>query len=368
RERGFLQYLLFVSFFPHLIAGPILHHREIMPQFARPEIYRFRWDSLATGSAIFFLGLTKKVVLADSLIGPVDSGFLHPAQLGIADAWLTAIGFSLQLYFDFSAYSDMAIGLAYMFNVRFPLNFNSPYKSRSIIEFWQRWHMTLTRYLTLYVYNPLAIYIARRRAIAPRAKASSPRAKKTLSAFIPSIVVPTLTTMLIAGIWHGAGLQFVIFGVLHGFYLVVNHAWRMFGPARSKSEGSRIGSWTTAVLQTSLTYMAVVIALVFFRATSATNAVAVIVGMLGFGAGSADSPWMARNLLDLALCAMIAFGTPNIYQLMRSYPVALGQVKPVSDLLPRWQPSRGWAIGMGIVAAFAIANLWNVSEFIYFQF
>jgi alginate O-acetyltransferase complex protein AlgI len=368
REKGFVEYILFVSFFPHLIAGPILHHREIMPQFARVETYEFRWASLATGSAIFFLGLAKKVVLADSLIGPVNSGFLHPAQLGVADSWLTAIGYSLQLYFDFSAYSDMAIGLAYMFNVRFPLNFNSPYKSRSIIEFWQRWHMTLTRYLTLYVYNPLAIYIARRRARIAGPGTSLPRGQKTLSAFVPSIVFPTFTTMLIAGIWHGAGFQFVIFGLLHGFYLIVNHAWRMFGPARSKAKGPKVESWLAVILQTSLTYMAVVIADIFFRATSVNNAVAVISGMLGFGAGGADTAWTGRNLLSLVLCGMIAFGTPNIYQLMRGYPVALGHVKPVSDLLPRWQPSRGWAIGMGIVAAFAIANLWNVSEFIYFQF
>ena len=368
REKGFVEYILFVSFFPHLIAGPILHHREIMPQFARPETYEFRWTSLATGSVIFFLGLAKKVVLADSLIGPVNSGFLHPAQLGFADAWLTAIGFSLQLYFDFSAYSDMAIGLAYMFNVRFPLNFNSPYKSRSIIEFWQRWHMTLTRYLTLYVYNPLAIYIARRRAMATGASASLPRGQKTLSVFIPSIVFPTLTTMLIAGIWHGAGLQFVIFGLLHGFYLIVNHAWRVFGPARSKVERSKAESWLTVILLTSLTYMAVVIADVFFRATSATNGAAVISGMLGLGAQGTETAWTGRNLLSLVLCGLIAFGTPNIYQLMRSYPVALGKVKPVSEWLPQWQPTRGWAIGMGIVAAFAIANLWNVTEFIYFQF
>jgi D-alanyl-lipoteichoic acid acyltransferase DltB (MBOAT superfamily) len=314
------------------------------------------------------LGLAKKVVLADSLIGPIGSGFLHPAELGVTDAWLTAIGYSLQLYFDFSAYSDMAIGLACMFNVRFPLNFNSPYKSRSIIEFWQRWHMTLTRYLTLYVYNPMAIRIARRRAMRAGPNKSLPPSKKTLSVFIPSIVVPTVTTMLIAGIWHGAGLQFVIFGLLHGFYLVVNHAWRVFGPRRSKAQKSRIASWSTAILQVSLTYTAVIIADVFFRATSAANGVALIGGMLGFGSGVADNPWEGRNLENLLLCGIIALCAPNIYQLMRSYPVALGQLKPVSEFLPRWQPSPVWAIGMGIVAAFAIANLWNVSEFIYFQF
>src|SRR5262249_37435165 len=155
--------------------------------------------------------------------------------------------------------------------------------------------------------------------------------------------------------------QFVIFGLLHGFYLITNHAWRMFGPARSKAARSGLSSGVTAILQTSLTYLAVVVADVLFRGTSATNAAAGVCGMLGFGVGGTDSAWTNRNLLSLALCGVIAFSAPNIYQLMRSYPVALGKIKPVGDLIPRWQPSRRWAIGMGIVAAFAIANLWNVT-------
>ena len=241
REKGFVEYVLFVSFFPHLIAGPILHHREIMPQFARVETYEFRWASLATGSAIFFLGLTKKVGdssrIPSSVRSIVVSYIPHNSASPIRGSRLSDTRCSS---LRFLAYSDMAIGLAFMFNVRFPLNFNSPYKSRSIIEFWQRWHMTLTRYLTLYVYNPLAIYIARRRARIAGPGTSLPRGQKTLSAFVPSIVFPTFTTMLVAGIGHGAGFQFVIFGLLHGFYLIVNHAWRMFGPARSKVKGPRV--------------------------------------------------------------------------------------------------------------------------------
>ena len=367
-HRGFLEYVLFVTFFPHLIAGPILHHREIMPQFARPETYRFGWEALSTGGTVFFLGLIKKVVLADSLIEPINQGFSHAPQLGIAGAWLTAIGFSLQLYFDFSAYSDMAIGLACMFNIRFPLNFNSPYKSRSVIEFWQRWHITLTRYLMSYVYNPLALYIARRRAAAAIGGSAPAPQKKSASVFVYSVGVPTLVTMLVAGIWHGAGLQFVVFGLLHAFYLIVNHAWRLYGPTRGRKVRSRIATSAIAFSAASLTYMAVVIADVFFRASSLANAMAVVSGMAGFHGGLHELPWDERDLLGLLVCGVIAFGMPNIYQLMRDYPIVLGPVKAINGRRLIWQPSLAWAAAGGVIVAGAIANLWNVSEFIYFQF
>ena len=158
-----LDYLLFVTFFPHLIAGPILHNREMMPQYADPDTFRFSATNLAVGLSIFTIGLVKKTVLADPVSSVVGPGFANPGALGLVGAWHVALSYSLQLYFDFSGYSDMAIGLARMFNIRFPLNFNSPYKAASIIEYWQRWHMTLTRYLTLYLYNPIALAATRRR-------------------------------------------------------------------------------------------------------------------------------------------------------------------------------------------------------------
>ncbi len=366
-ERGFIEYMLFVTFFPHLIAGPILHHREMMPQFAKPETYCWRWESMSVGMTIFFLGLLKKVVLADSLIEPVSQGFGHPEQLGALASWLTAVGYSLQLYFDFSAYSDMAIGLAFMFNIRFPLNFNSPYKSRSIIEFWQRWHMTLTRYLTLYLYNPMALRIARRHASTRPAPAAG-KQRKTLGNFLSSIGTPTIITMALAGIWHGAGLQFLIFGLLHGVYLMVNHAWRVFRPARPRSERTGLRRILITVSQILLTYIAVVIAEIFFRATSVTNAMDVISGMVGLHLSAAGEPWTGRSLAALALCGAIAFAAPNIHQIMANYPAALGQLKMPRYLPLQWQPSYRWAVCLGFVAAFGIANLWNVSEFLYFQF
>ncbi len=222
KDRDFFDYCLFVTFFPHLIAGPILHHREIMPQFAKSETYRLSRRNMAVGLTIFIIGLAKKVLIADSLIQVSNGGFNAPGTLGLLPSWLTALSFSLQLYFDFSGYSDMAIGLAYMFNVRFPLNFNSPYKARSIIDFWQRWHMTLTRYLTLYLYNPMALSATRRRIA--RGAPILTRDAKTVGGFVNMIAIPIFITMVLAGVWHGAGLTFLIFGLLHGTYLIINHA------------------------------------------------------------------------------------------------------------------------------------------------
>src|ERR1700733_8450756 len=163
KERSFVNYALFVTFFPHLIAGPIMHHKEMMPQFVHPETYKFRVQNMSVGLTVFVIGLAKKVLFADRIAPWAEAGFASPDHLGLFASWGTVLSYSLQLYFDFSGYSDMAIGLAKMFGIHFPLNFNSPYKSPSIIEFWQSWHMTLTRYLNLYLYNPVALAITRRR-------------------------------------------------------------------------------------------------------------------------------------------------------------------------------------------------------------
>ena len=161
KERSLLSYVLFVTFFPHLIAGPILHHKEMMPQFAQPENYRFKAENLSVGMMLFVIGLAKKVLLADGIAPYADAGFAAPGELMFWGSWGASLCYALQLYFDFSGYSDMALGLAKMFGIRFPLNFNSPYKAGSIIEFWARWHMTLTRYLTAYLYYPVAMAVSK---------------------------------------------------------------------------------------------------------------------------------------------------------------------------------------------------------------
>lgn len=193
KERSLLSYVLFVTFFPHLIAGPILHHKEMMPQFAKPDNYRFRAENLSVGGMLFVIGLAKKVLLADPIAPYADAGFAEPGALGFWAAWGTGIAYALQLYFDFSGYSDMALGLAKMFGIRFPLNFNSPYKASSIIEFWARWHMTLTRYLTAYLYYPVAMAVSEWRG--KRGLPVGTQGAATPGGFAAAIILPTTFTM-----------------------------------------------------------------------------------------------------------------------------------------------------------------------------
>ena len=373
KDRGFFDYCLFVTFFPHLIAGPILHHREIMPQFSNSETYRFDRRNMTVGLTIFIIGLAKKVLIADSLIQVSSAGFGAPGTLGLVSAWLTALSFSLQIYFDFSGYSDMAIGLAYMFNIRFPLNFNSPYKARSIIDFWQRWHMTLTRYLTLYLYNPMAIWITRRRIA--RGAATLTRDAKTLGGFLNMIAIPTFITMILAGVWHGAGLTFLIFGLLHGFYLVINHAWRTFAPVQARKDPQNLVARAVVVIaQVLLTYVAALVAQIFFRAGSVGDALQLLAGMTGLHAGGPLSGWedgfgsVAQIALRVAALFAIAWFLPNTQQVMAKFPAALGQATASRYRLLQWMPELKWAVPVGVAAGLALISLSQHSEFLYFQF
>lgn len=289
RETGFARYALFVVFFPQLIAGPIVHHKEMLEQFDRPETYRPRLDGLVLGLTAFSIGLFKKVFIADPLATQTPLAFgpaLDGLAPGFADAWFGAIAFTLQLYFDFSGYSDMAIGLGLMFGIRLPVNFSSPFKAASIIEFWQRWHITLTRFLTAYLYTPLVMAAMRRRQRdgKPMLKRSNPQP----GPFVSLLAVPTLVTMGLAGIWHGAGWQFLVFGLMHGLMLVVNHAWRFAG--HRLLPGLRLGpaGHAAGVLAT---FLLVTVSLVFFKAASLEHALTVLRGMAGLGG---DVETMAR--------------------------------------------------------------------------
>jgi len=206
KEYNFLQYSLFVTFFPQLIAGPIVHHREMMTQFAKNSTYCFNAKMLELGLAIFTLGLFKKVVIADGIAAystPVFNAATSGMALTFFDSWTGALAYTFQLYFDFSAYSDMAIGIGLMFGIRLPINFFSPYKAVNIIDFWKRWHMTLSRFLRDYLYIPLG----------GNRKGSTRR------------YFNLMVTMLLGGLWHGAGWTFIIWGGLHGIYLAINHVW-----------------------------------------------------------------------------------------------------------------------------------------------
>ena len=392
QDRGLVDYLLFVTFFPHLIAGPILHHREIMPQFARAATYRLHLPNLAQGLALFFIGLFKKGLIADPISASASPGFADPASLDVLGAWGAALAYSMQLYFDFSGYSDMAIGIALMCNVHFPFNFNSPYKARNIIDFWQRWHMTLTRYLTLSLYNPIALSVTRRRAT--RGLATNRQAAAKPGAFASMIAMPMVVTMALAGIWHGAGWQFLVFGLLHAAYLTVNHAWRVFGPRPAQHGWLRGPAW--GVLCLVVTYLAVLVAQIFFRAGSVADAWSMLLGMAGWhGAsfvvpvppwvpGLAGAPgawlqargWIApaenggdwmREVFGLALAFGLVFFTPNSQEIV-GLP-ALG-AKPVRGATPRaWlRMDARWGIVAGLVAVAGIMSIGAKSEFLYFQF
>jgi D-alanyl-lipoteichoic acid acyltransferase DltB (MBOAT superfamily) len=363
--QGIVSYGLFVTFFPHLIAGPILHHKEMMPQFAAEKRYRLDWNDFAVGLSWFILGLAKKVVIADRIAPFADAAFAAPHGLGLWSAWIGVLNYSMQLYFDFSGYSDMAVGLARMFSIRFPYNFNSPYKATNIIDFWARWHMTLTRYLTLYLYNPVALAVSRRRM--RRGLPVSKKASRTTEGFIAMIALPTCFTMFLAGVWHGAGLQFIIFGMLHAVYLSVNHGWRLW----QNKPASAPRKWWSAPLGLVLTYVCVVVAQVFFRADSTRDALALLASMFGLhGLGLPAVP--AKELVVLALFPFCWF-LPNIQELM-------GQVEPERLLREggrtsarvahaiAWRPNIGWGAALAGTLLAVLFYITYSTSFLYFQF
>lgn len=394
----FRDFVLFVTFFPHLIAGPIVHHREMMPQFAKAS-YRFDPENLAVGLTLFAGGLFKKTVLADGIANHVVP--LYTAANGgpmpLFQAWAAAVGFSLQIYFDFSGYSEMALGLARCVGITLPMNFNSPFKARSIIEFWMRWHMTLTRFLTAYVYNPIAVGRARRRA--HRGQRGVVGAKTSYGAYAGLIVLPTVSTMFLSGLWHGAGNQFLIFGLLHGFYLTVCHGWRLYRPRfwPDKASHDRI----MAPVGLVLTFVAVAIAHAYFRADTVSAGTNIVSGMFGAHGITLPSVIMSRlpglaqplaglgvhfqqsslpELLStyvwLGVLTAIALVMPNLLQIMRAYQPALTLPAPYqADSLVhrvlarlRWQPAGGWAFVTAVAATMGILTLGEITEFLYWQF
>lgn len=364
---GFLDHLFFVSFFPHLIAGPILHHREFMPQVERTCVFRLEWNDLAVGSTWFVMGLFKKVVIADQIASNADFLFASPEGQPLLRVWCGVLSYALQLYFDFSGYSDMAIGLARMFSLRFPLNFNSPYKAKSIIEFWQRWHITLTNFLMVYIYNPLALAVNRRRLAS--GKAIGRKAVLTGEGFLRIIALPTLVTMLIAGIWHGAGKTFLVFGLLHGVFICVNHGCRTFTPKLSAwFDAARAGRAVSVMI----TFFAVLSAQIFFRADSMEDALAVVRGAAGLNglggahlSGAQPFIWVALALLLVGVCWL-----PNTQEILGAYAQGDGaELERAQRLrLLRWRPTWSWSLLLGAAFLASFVLMKTASQFLYFQF
>ena len=362
------EYVLFVTFFPHLIAGPILHHSEVMPQFREQRRYGLRANDVAVGLSWFIMGLFKKVMIADTVAPYADAAFAAPHALGALPAWIGVLSYTMQLYFDFSGYSDMAIGLARMVSIRFPLNFASPYKAANIIDFWARWHMTLTRYVTLYLYNPISLGVNRRRLA--QGKKVSRKGSATLEGFSSMVAFPTLASMLIIGVWHGAGTQFLLFGLFHGVYLTVNHAWRIFRkkPAVTPTRGRR---WVTHTASVLLTLFCVILAQVLFRADSTRGAFAMFAAMFGrTGLAMHGLAPLVKPMLLLPLLFAAVWLLPNTQQILAHFQSDAGTA-PQPGALGRWlvwRPNAAWALTLAIALLACLAYLEDTSRFLYFQF
>jgi alginate O-acetyltransferase complex protein AlgI len=338
KRYSFLTYSLFVTIFPHLIAGPIINHKDMIPQFSRLRNFVIDYENVAKGGVIFIIGLFKKVVIADSLAPWAALAFNNADQLTMLEAWIGAISYTFQLYFDFSGYSEMAMGLGLLFNLRFPVNFNSPYKATSIIEFWRRWHMTLSAFLKDYLYIPLG---GNRHG----------EFKKMRNLLI---------TMLLGGLWHGAGWTFVIWGGLHGIYLVVNHQWRKHGIP------------LPIVLNWFLTFAAVVAAWVFFRADTVQQALAILYAMINIGGFAL--PIECKETLGFLQGIGIPFttfqweGSEEIYVVLLLSWV-LYSWRNTQERIADFKANRLWLIGLIVIFLVCLLQIGKgIKEFLYFQF
>ena len=380
RECSFLNYCLFVTFFPQLIAGPIVHHKEMLPQFENNGHYRIKATHLSVGITIFALGLFKKVVFADNIAvyaSPVFRAAKNGVELTLFEAWGGAMAYTFQLYFDFSGYSDMALGTARMFGIILPINFFSPYKANSVIEFWRRWHITLSRFLRDYVYLSLG----------------GNRKGKYLR------YINLTITMLIGGLWHGAGWTFIIWGGLHGLYLSINHGWRAV-KKRTFRGGNQDGH-VNVVFGRLITFLAVVIAWVMFRAESLDAAINMYAAM--FGCNGISLPVGAEvNLAGLGeplkligvdfegmfnngvfgdtkegvgmllILLLIVWFSPNSLEWLKNEKPALGFENYITCLKTRskiaWEPTAYCAVIVSVILLVAVLAIQQESEFLYFQF
>lgn len=339
KNIDFIHYLLFASYFPYIVAGPILHHQEMLPQFADSGKYRARAENFATGIAIFTFGLAKKLLIADNLASAMTPVFAD-GNPQFFQAWLGMLAYTLQLYFDFSGYSDMAVGVSRLFGFRIPINFNSPYKATSVSDFWQRWHISLSRFLRNYLYIPLG---GNRHGQLTRYR-------------------NLLLTMLLGGLWHGANWTFVIWGGLHGLYLCVQHGWQFMMGTREKSQ-----SKVTTFAKQALTLVAVMVAWCFFRAPDVPSALAVLAGMAGRNGITPVTELDSLGYGMLLISAFIAFCMPNTNELFLARPQRLDSASS-SASQRTWMPNRRWGLAIGAIFALCVLSIERTSDFIYAQF
>ena len=319
KNASFIAYCEFVTIFPHLIAGPIINHRDMIPQFIADKTFTVNWENMARGLTLFTMGLFKKVVIADGIAPIVNDIFSRTDALTCIDAWAGALGYTMQLYFDFSGYSEMAIALGLMINLRLPVNFNSPYKSLCVIDFWRRWHMTLGLWVRDYLYIPMG---------GDRCS----RLGKLRNLFL---------SMLIIGLWHGAGWTFVFWGGLHGIMLMINHLWR-----EAHIKLPNIICWL-------LTFGGVMVCWVFFRAENFSDAYNVIATMANLGnIMESHNTWVrVRPLVIMMVLTCVTVFAPNPMHLMEKF-----------------KPNKKWLVACVVAIAISLYFFSRITDFLYFQF
>jgi alginate O-acetyltransferase complex protein AlgI len=360
KDYSFVEYVFFVTFFPQLIAGPITCHRQMIGQLDQKSIYRFSWEQLAIGLTIFLIGLFKKVIIADPIsvhVSPVFDAANLETKIRFFEAWSASLAYTFQLYFDFSGYSDMAIGCAWMFGIKVPINFNSPYKAANIIDFWRRWHITLSNFLRDYLYIPLG-----------GNRLGELRRMSNL-----------MVTMLLGGLWHGAGWTFILWGGLHGLYLIINHQWHSV----QKSFGLNLKDLPVLgyVLGCIITFLAVVISWVFFRASDLQSAIVILKAMRGDNGISFASAYVSSSkmlAIHLIVLGLSIWLLPNPQQWMGNHhPLVETDSKPIDvTWIDRfyqkwqWQPNPIFGTILGILGflVFKIFLQAPKSEFLYFNF
>ncbi len=360
-RSGFARYVVFGAFFPCVTAGPLVMHREILEQLEQRSSSAFNLRFLVTGLTMFGMGLFKKVALADSISPYADSVFSTVqagGTVGLLTSWIGATAYALQLYFDFSGYSDMALGIAFIFGIRLPLNFDSPFKASNISDFWRRWHMTMTRFFTNYVYSALAMNGMR---------AAMSKGDSRLDKFLRAAAIPSIVTFLVAGVWHGAGWNMVVYGLVHGSAIAIFLAWREF----SGITLPRVVGWV-------LTMSVVLSALVVFRAPDLGTAGTVLAGMwglasLGLGAESAaiEGLDIGRAVSMIVLQGAVVLLLPNTQQILHHDWISSDQ-KPSGAALEAgllaWRPAMSGAFAIAFAYTVSLTTMGSGTTFLYYQF
>lgn len=362
KQVRFEEYFLFGTFFACITAGPLVMQRDIFPQLKNNHRNVLDPMRIAIAVSIFAIGLFKKLALADAIAPYADTVFNGVADGAIPSAtlaWIGALAYTTQLYFDFSGYSDMALAIGLLFNIRLPFNFNSPLKANSITDFWRRWHMTMTRFFTNYIYSPLAITNTRKAIVGKY----SPSRR-----FMATVAVPVIITFLVAGAWHGAGWTFIVFGLIHGIAMAVNHAWTQ---ARMPQLPAGF-AWL-------LTMLVVIVGLVVFRATDLTVALTMLQAMAT--PNLADSGWIVAGLAEnvdyadaiglITVLIAIIMMFPNIQQMFHEHGISSDssddpEMAPSRWLM--WCPSPRWALTGALVLAIGLSLATGDTSFIYYQF